>query len=37
MGFSILVEILNLCLRKVRAPVKLHEAYVGKPEKELPK
>ena len=35
MGFSILVEILNLRLRKVRAPVKLHEAYVGKPEKEL--
>jgi len=30
MGFSVLVEMLNLRLRKVHAaPVKLHEAYVG--------
>jgi predicted tellurium resistance membrane protein TerC len=30
MAFSIVVELLNLRLRKVRAePVKLHEAYVG--------
>ena len=29
MGFSVFVEMLNLRLRKVRAPVKLHEPYVG--------
>jgi predicted tellurium resistance membrane protein TerC len=29
MGFSVLVELLNLRLRKVRAPVKLHEPYVN--------
>ena len=30
MGFSVFVEMLNLRLRKVRAPVKLHKPYVGK-------
>ena len=29
MAFSVFVEMLNLRLRKVRNPVKLHEAYVG--------
>jgi predicted tellurium resistance membrane protein TerC len=29
MGFSVFVETLNLRLRKVRAPVKLHEPYVS--------
>ena len=30
MGFSIFVEMLNLRLRKVRAPIELHKSYVGK-------
>ncbi len=30
MGFSVFVEMLNLRLRKARAPVKLHEPYTGK-------
>ena len=30
MAFSVFVEMLNLRLRKVRNPVKLHEAYVGR-------
>ena len=30
MAFSVFVEMLNLRLMKVRNPVKLHEAYVGR-------
>jgi predicted tellurium resistance membrane protein TerC len=29
MAFSVFVEMLNLRLRRVQAPVKLHEPYVG--------
>jgi predicted tellurium resistance membrane protein TerC len=35
MGFSVLVEMLNLRLRKVAVPVKLHEAYVPELGKEV--
>lgn len=35
MGFSVLVEMLNLRLRKVAAPVKLHEPYAPETEKEM--
>lgn len=35
MGFSVLVEMLNLRLRKVTAPVKLHEPYAPETEKEM--
>jgi predicted tellurium resistance membrane protein TerC len=31
MGFSVFVEMINLRLRKVVAPVKLHEPYVSEP------
>lgn len=35
MGFSVLVEMLNLRLRKVATPVKLHEPYAPETEKEM--
>jgi predicted tellurium resistance membrane protein TerC len=35
MGFSVLVEMLNLRLRKVTAPVKLHEPYTPETGKEM--
>ncbi len=34
MGFSVFVEALNLRLRKLRAPVRLHEPYAGEKGKE---
>lgn len=34
MGFSIMVEAINIRIRSVQAPVKLHEAYAAQPETE---
>lgn len=36
MAFSVLVELLNMRLRKVSAPVVLHQSYVTPPEGDLP-
>ncbi len=35
MGFSVFVEMINLRMRKKSKPVRLHEAYVKEPPKEL--